>query len=635
MKTVRIVLSIMLSVTLALGNIAYFDGLAEAASRGFSSSRSSGFGRSAPWSTPTKNTWNRSGGGIFGGGEGTSSGYAKPSVKQIPYGGYQKPGPASMSGQSGYSKPSLGGQAVPGSMPQSDGYSKYNKPSFRTQQGQQGGAQSGGYSKPSPTDSGQARKPEGPPTSGGYAKPSAPTGEGRFAGGTKFDKSTINQLNKKKSQESLERYKSEQAKFKNPAYKVEGVESNPLYNKAKNYSGFDYGTYYSNRDNYYRQQNWQPPAYAFGGSPSSGIFSSLFLFWMLDHMSNKGAATAAYNYSSDPGFQKWRQDAESLAKDNTELKSKLDEMDKQIKSMQGTPKDPSYLPPGVPPEVAIAENVLAAKKPEKPPLRFATGQTGGWYDRYGAMFKQAASNIDVKSINTSGSLENLRMLAEGQADMAIVQSDVLAIADKKIPGKDLITEQSTLYVEYAQLLANRESGIKSVQDIDPNKNIVYVGPKGSGTALTWEALGLLDKKYEKIPVKNSDYSSALADVEKNPKALMLFVGGLNSEFLRRAEEATKKSGKLRLVTLDDRDFLGKIDKHGNAIYKFMQIPANVYPDLQRGWFFSGEVETLAVQAVLVLRTQWAENYGPEAMDALSKAILATKPEMQKLVNKTQ
>jgi len=42
---------------------------------------------------------------------------------------------------------------------------------------------------------------------------------------------------------------------------------------------------------------------------------------------------------------------------------------------------------------------------------------------------------------------------------------------------------------------------------------------------------------------------------------------------------------------------------------------------------------LGVQAVLVLRTDWARKFGPEAMDALSKAILEARPEIQRLVNK--
>jgi TRAP-type uncharacterized transport system substrate-binding protein len=214
-----------------------------------------------------------------------------------------------------------------------------------------------------------------------------------------------------------------------------------------------------------------------------------------------------------------------------------------------------------------------------------------------------------------------------------VQSDALAMAGTNLPGKDLITEQSTLYPEYAQLIANRESGIKSAEDINPAKNIVYVGPRGSGTALTWEALANQDQRYRKVPVKYADYGTALTEVQKDPKALMLFVGGLNSDFLKKAEQVARKSGKLRLVVLQDKHIAEKRDKHGNAVYQFVQIPSNVYPDLQKGWFFSGEVETLGVQAVLVLRTDWAQKFGPEAMDALSKAILEARPEIQQLVNK--
>ena len=64
----------------------------------------------------------------------------------------------------------------------------------------------------------------------------------------------------------------------------------------------------------------------------------------------------------------------------------------------------------------------------------------------------------------------------------------------------------------------------------------------------------------------------------------------------------------------------------------MTIPSNIYPALQKGWFFSGDVETLAVEAVLVLRTEWVEKFGPVAMDAVSVAILEAKPDIQHLVN---
>ena len=292
-----------------------------------------------------------------------------------------------------------------------------------------------------------------------------------FSGGSKFDKRTIQEQRKKTAQESLKAYQSEQSKFKEPAYKVDQskFESNPLYQKGKVYSGFDYNTHYNNRNNYYKSQGYQPPPYAYNAAPSFGMFDTLFLFWMLDHMSNKSAAATAYNHSDDPGYKKWRQEAENLSKDNADLKTKLNELDKQVNSMAGTPKDPGYLPKGVPPDVALAAGVLAAKKPEKPPLKLATGQEGGWYYKFGDIFKKDAEGLNVKLLPSPGSIDNFKMLIDGKADLGIVQSDALALMEKKMPGKKLISEQTSLFNEYLQLVANKDSGVKSIRDLDPKE----------------------------------------------------------------------------------------------------------------------------------------------------------------------
>ena len=113
---------------------------------------------------------------------------------------------------------------------------------------------------------------------------------------------------------------------------------------------------------------------------------------------------------------------------------------------------------------------------------------------------------------------------------------------------------------------------------------------------------------------------------------MLFVGGLNSDFLKKAEEATKKSGALILVAVDDNSVKNEKDQNGNPIYSMVRIPGNIYPYLEKGWIFSHETKTLAVQAVLVLRSEWASQYGPPAMDALSLAINQARPAIERLVN---
>jgi len=623
----RLVPALLVSGLLVLGPILLCSELQArssfgfSSSRGFSSQRAVKFDRNSSWSPATRGTWNRSGGGFFGGSPQSSGGYSKPSTKEKADQGYSKPSPTQTQSSGGYAKPS-----TPGSPPSGGTGAAVDQRSS-----------SSGYSKPtSPSGTPPAEaKPGGTATSGGYAKPGASrAATEKFTGGSKFDKQVADQERKRRSLESLQSYKAEQAKFKNTAAPVDPSQygSSPLLRKGKVYTGFDYGTHYQQRDNFYRAQGYRQPAYAFGGSSSFGMFDSLFLFWMLNNMGNRNVAATAYHHSDDPGFQKWRQEVENLSKDNPDLKAKLAEMDKQIKALQGTPKDPAYLPPGVPPEIALAATALASKKPEKAPLRFAGGQSGGWYEKYGTLLQKTASGLDVKVISTKGSLENLKLLLKGDADIAVVQSDALALAEKKFPGKNLVSEQASLYVEYAQLIANRHSGVKSLRDLDPRKHVVYVGPMESGTALTWVGLCEQEPRYKKIPVKYADYAAALAEVERNKNSLMLFVGGLNSSLLNTAEEEAKKSENIRLVEIQDRHFADKKDKNGNPIYRYVDIASNIYPYLQKGWIFSGDVKTLGVQAVLVLRTEWAAKFGPESMDALSAAILETKPEIQKMVN---
>jgi TRAP transporter TAXI family solute receptor len=274
------------------------------------------------------------------------------------------------------------------------------------------------------------------------------------------------------------------------------------------------------------------------------------------------------------------------------------------------------------PEVALASTVLAKKDPRKPKLRFATGQKGGNYDKFGQLLQKEAAklNIEVELIGTAGAVGNLQKLLANNADAALVQSDVLALKQKKFPGQSLISEQAPIYRETVQLVAHTGSDIKSIKDLDPKKHVVYIGPEGSGTAITWEGLCQQDKSYCKIPVKHADYNTALKEVETNPNALMMLVSGFRSDFIQQAEKFAKETGKLRLVAVDDWNFNDKKDEHGNRIYNFVNIPPKTYPSLQKGWMWGRDVETLAVMAVLVLRNDWVKHYDANAVDALSFAV---------------
>ena len=163
------------------------------------------------------------------------------------------------------------------------------------------------------------------------------------------------------------------------------------------------------------------------------------MWWMiLDNLGNRQYTSAAYHHADDPGYRQWRQEADRLAQNNQELKEKLAKLDAEVKQQEseGLARDAAYLPPGMPPEVALASSVLAKKEPVKPKLRFATGQKGGNYDKFSQLLQTEAAkvNIEVELIGTAGAMENLQKLLANNADAALVQSDVLALKQKKFPG---------------------------------------------------------------------------------------------------------------------------------------------------------------------------------------------------------
>ena len=435
-------------------------------------------------------------------------------------------------------------------------------------------------------------------------------------------------MRKSKAAQSFKAYQSEQNKFSKKTVSSSGKNyaSDPVFKKSKQYGRFDYGDHYARRDGHYRSHGWSPSPWTYMSRPSFGMWDAMFWWMILDNIGNRNYAAAAYNHAGDPGFQEWKQEAERLAADNAELKTKLDALDKQVSTMSG-PRDPGYIPEGMDPELALAADVLAKKAPEDAPFRLATASKSGNYHYFGTRLDEYAEGLDVTLRNTAGSMENLRLLLAGEVDAALVQSDAFVVFRKKFPDSKLVSEQTELYPEAVQMIANRESGITSVSDLDPDRHVLCIGPEGSGTAMTWEGFCAEDDWYRKIRTKHMDYGAALEEVERNPDMVLMFVAGLHSSLLERAEKMAEKTGNLRLVAVDDWDFNDTRDEFGNRVYSFIEIPSGAYPKLQKGFLFSKDVETLAVNSVLVVRTEWVEEYGAEAMDSLSFAVMEAKPDL--------
>jgi hypothetical protein len=135
--------------------------------------------------------------------------------------------------------------------------------------------------------------------------------------------------------------------------------SSAFSNYAGRFSSYD--AYYASRNAYYGGWGWTPSPFIYASRPSFGMWDALFLWFMLDSISNASHAAWFYNHADDPGYQQWRQEANRLSADNADLRAKLDALDARQREMAGQPRDPSYMPPDTKAELALAsDNAVAA-----------------------------------------------------------------------------------------------------------------------------------------------------------------------------------------------------------------------------------------------------------------------------------
>ena len=202
---------------------------------------------------------------------------------------------------------------------------------------------SGGYFRPSASgfSFGGRRTPS---FSGGYTRPRTPGFGGSSGRGFGFGTSAGDRaLSRSSAGAALGRYRSQR----------EAGTSGTSTGWGGGFSGVRTPRPWNSSD-WYRRRGWSLPPYAYRSPPRFGVWNALFLWFLLDHLSAPGHAAFFYNHQDDPGYRQWRADAERQAQDNPALKAKLDQLDSDLAARQGQPRDPNYLPPGVPAGVAHA-----------------------------------------------------------------------------------------------------------------------------------------------------------------------------------------------------------------------------------------------------------------------------------------
>jgi hypothetical protein len=110
----------------------------------------------------------------------------------------------------------------------------------------------------------------------------------------------------------------------------------------------------------------------FGAGRSFGVWDGLFLWFLLDNLTRAGSVDFFRNHRDDPAIREFRAEAERQARDKPISARGSTSSTGSSARQPDAPANPDYLPPGVPPEVAIAP-----RDDVRTPTTGATERRGG------------------------------------------------------------------------------------------------------------------------------------------------------------------------------------------------------------------------------------------------------------------
>ena len=251
-------------------------------------------------------------------------------------------------------------------------------------------------------------------------------------------------------------------------------------------------------------------------------------------------------------------------------------------------------------------------------ITLATGGTSGTYYAVGGVLqtvlgpKLSLSTITAES--TGASQANVNMITDGQAQMAILQSDVINYAHNGTNAFEGAPEDNALWVagiynETVQILA--KPGINTVADLK-NKT-VCVGDVGSGTEVNaWQVLSAAGLTKDDIKAVNGSFQDGVDQLKDGKIDAAFTVAGAPTTAI--VDYAT--TNELNLVSLSDSELA--------AIQK--EYPFLVRDDLKAGTYTgqANDVVCVAVQAALVA----SETLSEDLVYELTKGMFDNKADLE-------
>ncbi|MGI1986394.1 TAXI family TRAP transporter solute-binding subunit [Shewanella glacialipiscicola] len=260
-------------------------------------------------------------------------------------------------------------------------------------------------------------------------------------------------------------------------------------------------------------------------------------------------------------------------------------------------------------------------------INILTGGTSGVYYPIGVALSQLydtgieGSKTSVQA--TKASVENLNLLQSGRGELAFALGDSVAAAYQgdidagfKKP-LDKIRVIAAAYPNYIQIVANKESGIKTLADLKGKR--ISVGAPKSGTELNarsiFKAAGL---SYEDMgKVEFLPYAESVELIKNRQLDATLQSSGLGMAAIRDLAATMA----INFVEIPE-DVIAKIN---NPAYQHGMIPASTYEGQ------TTDVSTVAIQNLLVTQSSVSDDLAYqmtklmfEHLDRLGNAHSAAK-----------
>lgn len=165
-------------------------------------------------------------------------------------------------------------------------------------------------------------------------------------------------------------------------------------------------------------------------------------------------------------------------------------------------------------------------------LTLLTGGTSGTYYPLGGEMASNISNetgIQTDALSSNASADNIVDLQNGEAELAMVQTDTVAQAVDGVgafegDAVDNVQAIGSLYPETVQIVTTADSGIESIEDLEGMS--VSVGAPGSGTFYNAEQiLELHGLSMDDINAQNLDFGESTGGIQDGNIDAAIITGG--------------------------------------------------------------------------------------------------------------